>query len=58
MNVTYVLSDNTLLPTTGPDMSFWRKRFFVFLSRNALRPTQFFRLPTNRVIEIGMQIRF
>ena len=37
-------------------MAVWRKRLFAFLSRNALRPTQFFRLPTNRVVELGMQI--
>jgi KUP system potassium uptake protein len=56
-DVTYILSDNTLIPTRGPGMSLWRKRLFAFLSRNALQPTQFFRLPVNRVIEIGMQIK-
>jgi KUP system potassium uptake protein len=28
----------------------------VFLTRNASRPTEFFRLPPNRVVELGMQI--
>jgi KUP system potassium uptake protein len=56
-NVTFILSDNTLLPTAGANMRVWRKRLFTFLSRNALRPTRFFRLPVNRVIEIGMQIK-
>jgi KUP system potassium uptake protein len=56
-NVTYILSDNTLIPTRGAGMSIWRKRLFAFLSRNALQPTRFFRLPVNRVIEIGMQVR-
>jgi KUP system potassium uptake protein len=55
--VTFILSDNTLLPAAGSNMGLWRKRLFVFLSRNALRPTRFFRLPVNRVIEIGMQVR-
>jgi KUP system potassium uptake protein len=54
--VTYILSNNTLIPSPGSGMSFLRRRVFAFLSRNALRPTQFFRLPTNRVVELGMQI--
>ena len=53
---TYVLSNNTLLPSPDGEMAVWRKRLFTFLSRNALRPTQFFHLPTNRVVELGMQI--
>ncbi len=56
-NVTYILSNNTLLPGQASTMAVWRKRLFVFLSRNALRPSQFFRLPLNRVIELGMQIK-
>jgi KUP system potassium uptake protein len=56
-SVTYILSNNTLLPSGGSGVSLWRKRIFAFLSRNALRPTQFFRLPLNRVIELGMQIK-
>ncbi len=31
-------------------------RLFIFMGRNAQVPTQFFRLPPNRVIEIGMQV--
>lgn len=56
-NVTYILSNNTLIPARGSGLSFWRRRIFAFLSRNAQRPSQFFRLPVNRVIEIGMQIK-
>jgi len=55
--VTYILSNNTLIPSPGSGMPFWRRRIFAFLSRNALRPTQFFHLPVNRVIELGMQIK-
>jgi KUP system potassium uptake protein len=56
-NVTYILSNNTLIPSRGSGMSFWRRRVFAYMARNALRPTQFFHLPVNRVIELGMQIR-
>jgi KUP system potassium uptake protein len=37
-------------------MAIWRERLFAFLSRNAQRPTDFFRLPANRVVELGMQV--
>jgi KUP system potassium uptake protein len=56
-HVTYILSNNTLIAAHRSDMGFLQKRLFVFLSRNALRPSQFFRLPVNRVIELGMQIK-
>jgi KUP system potassium uptake protein len=56
-HLTYILSNNTLVPTRTPGMPFWRKRLFAFLYRNAARPSQFFRLPPNRVVELGMQIK-
>lgn len=55
--VTYILSNNTLVTTERGRMLPWRLRLFSFLYRNALRPTEYFRLPYNRVIEIGRQIQ-
>jgi KUP system potassium uptake protein len=34
----------------------WRKRLFIFMSNTMLDATEFFRIPTNRVIELGGQI--
>jgi KUP system potassium uptake protein len=34
----------------------WRRKLFIFLSNNALDPTEFFRLPPNRVVELGGQV--
>ncbi len=56
LNATYILSRNTLLPSKAPGMALWREKIFAFMSSNASRPTQFFRLPPNRVVELGMQI--
>jgi KUP system potassium uptake protein len=56
MKATYILSRNTLLASKYPGMALWREKLFVFLTRNASRPTEFFRLPPNRVVELGMQI--
>jgi len=53
---TYVLSRETLLATERPGMAIWREKLFAIMSRNAGPATEFFRLPADRVIEIGAQI--
>jgi KUP system potassium uptake protein len=53
---TYIMSRNTLIPSKIPGMAIWREKLFVFLTRNASRANEFFRLPANRVVELGMQI--
>jgi KUP system potassium uptake protein len=37
-------------------MSVWRKKIFLFMSHNSLNATSFFRIPPNRVVELGSQI--
>lgn len=54
--VTYFLSRNTLVPSKRPGMALWREKLFAFMQRNATRATQFFRIPPNRVVELGMQV--
>jgi KUP system potassium uptake protein len=56
MATTYVLGRETLLMTGKSGMSTWRKILFSMMSRNAMNPTIFFKLPPNQVIEIGAQI--
>jgi KUP system potassium uptake protein len=53
---TYMLSRNTVIPSREPAMARWRERLFIFLNGNSLRPTQFFRIPPNQVVEIGRQV--
>ncbi len=57
MHTTFFLSRETLIPSKKPGMALWREKLFALMSRNALRPTDFFRIPPNRVIELGMQVR-
>ena len=57
-DVTYYLGRPTLIPTGGTPMTTWRKILFVFLARNARPATQFFGIPPNRVVELGMQVEF
>ena len=53
-----MLSHTELLPSERPPMPRWRERLFLFMMRNAMRPTQFFRIPHGRVVEIGKEIEF
>jgi KUP system potassium uptake protein len=55
-DTTYYLGRQTLLTSGKGKMSLWRKKLFSFLSRNARPPTDFFQLPPNRVVELGLQI--
>jgi KUP system potassium uptake protein len=41
-----------------PKMARWRKKLFIFMTRNAQSATAFFGLPPNRVVELGAQIQF
>jgi KUP system potassium uptake protein len=43
-------------PPSGPGMALWRERLFVITARNAVRATSFFRIPPERVVEIGIQV--
>ncbi len=55
-DVTFVLGIETILATGRMGMSLWRERLFAFIARNAQRPTAFFRIPPNQVIEVGIQV--
>jgi KUP system potassium uptake protein len=53
---TFVLGRETILPTGDPTLSVWREKLFAFMARNAERPTAFFKIPPNQVIEVGIQV--
>jgi len=55
-DTTFYLADLTLLTSDEIGMSFWRDTLFIFLSRNARRATNFFNIPVDRVVEIGIQL--
>jgi KUP system potassium uptake protein len=57
MSTTFFLSRETLIPSKKPGMAIWREKLFSLMVRNAQRPTDFFRIPPNRVVEMGMQVR-
>lgn len=53
---TFVLGRETILPSSTPGMSLWREKLFAIMSKNAQRPTAFFKIPPNQVIEVGIQV--
>jgi KUP system potassium uptake protein len=53
---TFFVGIETLLPTKRPGMALWRERLFAVMSKNAVRATSFYRIPPERVVEIGMQV--
>jgi KUP system potassium uptake protein len=57
-DTSFYLGRERLIVTGRTRMAPWRKKLFVFMSRNAQTATQFFGLPPNRVVELGAQIEF
>ncbi|MDF8333301.1 potassium transporter Kup [Novosphingobium cyanobacteriorum] len=59
METSYFLARQTLIASKRRDrqgMAVWREKLFAWMVRNAESAMQFFRLPTNRVIELGSQL--
>ena len=55
-DITYFLGRETILVTGRRGMAKWRELLFVVMTRNAVRATAFFRLPPERVVELGVQV--
>ena len=54
--ISYFIGRETLFATPRPGMAHWREQLFALMSRNALSASSFYRLPPNRVIELGAQV--
>ncbi len=56
MKTSFFLSRQTLIASSKPGMALWREKLFAWMLRNAASAMEFFRLPTNRVVELGSQV--
>jgi KUP system potassium uptake protein len=56
MKTSFFLSRQTLIASAKPGMAIWREKLFAWMLRNAASAMEFFRLPTNRVLELGSQV--
>ena len=55
-DTTFFLGRERLMAVKGGGMTIWRERLFSFMSRNAQQATAYFRIPPDRVIEVGSQV--
>lgn len=56
MDTSFFIARQTVISAPGGGMSSWREHLFVTMSRNARDAADYFRIPTNRVIELGTQV--
>jgi KUP system potassium uptake protein len=56
MSTSFFVSRRSLRPSAKSEMPMWQDRLFIMLSRNASDATDYFHIPTGRVVEIGTQI--
>ena len=56
MDTSYFLARQTLLTSARPGMAVWREKLFAWMLRNAESAMEFFKLPPNRVVELGSQV--
>ena len=56
METSFFLGRETLIPKLNSEMAFWREKLFITMYRNADSATNYFNIPTNRVVELGTQV--
>jgi KUP system potassium uptake protein len=56
MQASYFLGREVLVPAMVPKMPLWRLWLFLVLARNAVPATEFFRIPSDRVVELGVRV--
>ncbi|MFL6951451.1 MAG: potassium transporter Kup [Xanthobacteraceae bacterium] len=56
MSTSFFLSRRTLKPAAASGMARWQNRLFIALARSANDATDYFQIPTGRVVEVGTQV--
>jgi KUP system potassium uptake protein len=56
MSTSFFLGRRTIVPDARSGMPLWQDQLFIFLMRNAANPTDFFKIPPGRVVELGTQV--
>jgi KUP system potassium uptake protein len=57
MDTSFFVGKESLIVSDKPGMAFWRKKIFIGLFRTAETITNQFKLPPNRVVELGSQVK-
>ena len=56
MQASYFLGRETLVAAAAPKMAAWRQWLFSLMSRNSMPATEFFHIPSDRVVELGVRV--
>ena len=56
MQASYFLGRETLVAATVPKLPLWRLWLFLVMARNAVSAVEFFRIPSDRVVELGVRV--
>ncbi len=56
MATSFFLGRRSIVPSANSGMPLWQDRLYIFLMRNAANPTDFFKIPPGRVVELGAQV--
>ncbi len=56
METSFFLGRSTLIPKMHSNMVLWREKLFIMMFRNASSATSFYKIPSNRVVELGTQV--
>ncbi len=56
MQASYFLGREVMVAAQVPKLPLWRRWLFLMLARNAVPATEFFRIPSDRVVELGVRV--
>lgn len=56
MDTSFFISKDTIIPSEHPGMTLWQERLFSWMMQNAAKPSDFFKIPTNRLVELGAKV--
>ncbi|NQW57995.1 MAG: potassium transporter Kup [Polynucleobacter sp.] len=56
METSFFLARDTVIASAIPGMPLWREKIFASMFQNAAKPSDFYQIPTNRVVELGAKI--
>jgi KUP system potassium uptake protein len=56
MATSFFLGRRSVVPSAHSGMPLWQDKVFIYLMKNAANPTEFFKIPPGRVVELGAQV--
>ncbi|MCO5399680.1 potassium transporter Kup [Ralstonia soli] len=56
METSFFITRATVVPSPLPGMAMWRESLFAWMQHNSAKPSDFFRIPANRLVELGSKV--